>query len=326
MKMKEIAKMCDVSISTVSRVLNNKSGVRDEVREKVLKVIKETDFTPNIYAQSLTTKKTKTIGVFIPGVDTYFRKIIFGITDFFSKKNYSILLSADRYKSEVENIEFLLNKNVDGIIYFPWYIDNSIDGKIKEFGNKKPFVIIDYEFKDIPCVIQDHYSSMKEIVEFYLKNDKKNLLFINGQEYNYSSQIRKKSFENTLKNNNIHNYKILEGSFSIDESYKIIENFFNNNKISDYDGIICCNDSIAISCISYLKSVNVNIPKRVWISGFDDMDIVKYITPSLTSVSYDKYQLGYNAAVLLYQQIKSTNSINKISMNYKIVYRNSTGG
>lgn len=150
----DIAKMANVSRTTVSRVINNSGYVSEEVRERVMKVIKDTGYVPSQQAKSLRTKETKVIGVILPRISTETAsKIVAGIDEVLSKEGYQILLATTnlQVEKEIEYLRLLVNRHVDGIIFVATNILPEVVEEIKQV--QVPIIVVGQNMPDVSSVL-----------------------------------------------------------------------------------------------------------------------------------------------------------------------------
>jgi DNA-binding LacI/PurR family transcriptional regulator len=330
MDMKDIAKLAGVSKATVSRVINNSQNVSSELREKVEKVLKETGYTPNLLAQELVTKRTKVIGVIIPriGIDT-FSNITEGIIDKLNEDGYNVFLANARGKieEELKYFDILKKKHVDGIIFFPTRITDEHIRLLKEINT--PIVMMGQSSSKINAssVVYDDFNAAKDIVSYLIKQGHERIAYI-GLEENKSvvASLRKHGYIYALQENkiNIKEEYIASGNFDVSSGYDAMKNIINNSKEAP-TAVFGAIDRLAFGALKYLKEVDYKVPNQISVVGIDDMDMSSVFEPTLTTVHYDYYDSGKNAASLILEKINNDKMENKnIVMGYNIIIRNST--
>ncbi|GAB6100573.1 LacI family transcriptional regulator CcpA [Halanaerocella petrolearia] len=329
MTIKKIAKLADVSKSTVSRVINDSEHVSDEARKKVQQVINETGYIPNSIAKDLQRNKTNTIGVILPRINTStFSSAVEGISDTMHENGYSILLTNTRLNTEEEinHLKLLKEKRVRGILFFATEVTEEHIETLNRIDI--PVVILGQDTTDLldfPCVIHDDLISAKNIVEYLVDQGHKEIGYIGIKEYDVAvGQLRKKGYEEVLKENNLEvkeEYMYKDG-FSMESGYNGMFEIINNSKKLP-TAIFAATDRLAIGAIKCLKDNGYQVPEDVSIVGIGDSDISPLITPELTTVRYDHLKAGEEASKILLNYINNKQVKNKLVMDSHIIERES---
>lgn len=315
----DVAKLSGFSITTVSRVINNNYPVKKETRDKILEIIKQLEFKPNDIAVSMVRKKTNTIGVIVPSVtNIFFSTLVKGINDVLTENGFTMLLCTSNNDEEIL-VENLCNKQVDGIIV----VDSNIDYR-KEFYNKihlsKPLIFIngyDDDFNNVSC---DQQQGTKDAINHLLTINRKNILFIRGDEDSNSYNLKEKIYKELVRN---HQILVVEGGNSnnvIQNTTKALENYLIENK--NVNSIFACNDLMAIGALEALKNLNIAVPSDISVIGFDDIFLCTLISPKLTTISQDIYNLGKISCENILKIIEQRCKIN-VRTNCNIIFRDS---
>lgn len=326
----DVAKEAGVSITTVSRVINNNYPVKKETREKVEKIIEEMNFTPNSLARGLIKKKTDTVGILVPSItNIFFPLVINGIEHFMEKKGYTLIMcdTKDR-KTEMRQLRNLTERRVDGIIS----IDPSasiIKKGIYE-ALEIPLVIINGYNKDIKCnfVINNQEMGVIEALEYLIKLGHKKIAFLRGKN-SYSYDLKEEQFYKTLRNNNIevnNEYIIIvdigNGIETVDLSMEATLDIMS--KDNRPTAILACNDWMALGALHACQKLSIKVPQEVSIIGYDNIIISQMSEPKLTTIDQNMYKLGDLAAKILYENIEKQNhTYQKIVLDTKLVIRDS---
>lgn len=326
----DVAKEAGVSITTVSRVINNNYPVKKETREKVEKIIEEMNFTPNSLARGLIKKKTDTVGILVPSItNIFFPLVINGIEHFMEKKGYTLIMcdTKDR-KTEMRQLRNLTERRVDGIIS----IDPSasiIKKGIYE-ALEIPLVIINGYNKDIKCnfVINNQEMGVIEALEYLIKLGHKKIAFLRGKN-SYSYDLKEEQFYKTLRNNNIevnNEYIIIvdigNGIETVDLSMEATLDIMS--KDNPPTAILACNDWMALGALHACQKLSIKVPQEVSIIGYDNIIISQMSEPKLTTIDQNMYKLGDLAAKILYENIERQNhTYQKIILDTKLVIRDS---
>lgn len=326
---KNIADLAGVSKTTVSKVLNNKDQkISEATRQKILDIVKETNYIPNKMAQSLVTKKTKTLGLIIPDIrNPFFTDIARGAEDKAVKEGYNIILcnTDENINKEIQSLNTLVEKMVDGIIFAP---SSKTDLNSTRFKTStKPIVLVDKELNiaNVKGIVSlDNKEGTYLGVKYLIEKNHKKILYLSGPLTNEISRNRLEGYKRALEEADIaYDEKlIIQGEYSLDWGYEVIKNMAE----IDFTAICAANDLIAIGAIKALKERNLHIPKDISVVGFDDIQTSRIIEPQLTTIKQNSYDMGYEAANILinYLEDSEINNIEKIIFKPELIIRNST--
>lgn len=304
---KDIAKLANVSHTTVSRALNNSPYINEETKIRIKALAKELNYVPNYNAKSLVLLKSYVIGVFFSSIsegtsDTFFHEIIKGISKVIDKEYNLVIRGIDAY----ENSHPIDNKNFDGIIVVSQsknddeFINTIIEKNI-------PTVVINrfIENDDIINIMSNDTKGSYDAVNYFIKNNHKKIALIEGNKEFESSLYRKKGYIQALEDNNISindNY-IISGRYNLESGY---ENMLKLLKLEDRPtAVFCSNDDIAVGAMKAVVEQNLNVPKNISIIGFDDSNFCSYMTPTLTSVKKDSLTMSEYGGISLLNLIKN---------------------
>lgn len=307
---KDIAKKAGVAISTASYALNNSDKVSAKTKEKVLKVAEEYNFTLNGAARDLKKVKKDIIGIFVPSaVGPYYSEIIHGIQEFAHNKGFSVIIVSD-HKNNSTAVKFLTEGRVDGAIIMAPSISNDV---ILKASKKFPLVLLDRFFVDenIYNILLNNDKGMFEVLKHLDKIGAKEICVLTGED-SYDSNQRKNSIEQHRRNFDFEKITYIQGKFTKESGYEAARENFSSEKLPD--AIISFNDEMAIGLINYFDEIKVKIPEEISIIGFDDIEIGRYITPKLSTVSYSKTKLGEWAAETLIKVLEGEEDFSKVTL------------
>lgn len=324
---KDIAKRTDVSIATVSRVINNKSeGVSDGTRKRILEVVKELGYQPNALARGLVTKRTKTIGLIIPDIaNPFFPDIARVVEDCANKQGYSVFLcnTDDNLHKESQYIKVLGEKCVDGIIFTSNAIPKQ-EHTIELIKNSIPLVLMDrwVELEGICGVFLDNlkggYMASKHLIDL----GHERIACITGPLYSKTAKDRLEGYKKALFEEGIPVDKsiIVEGDYKINSGFNAAEKLLNKKVTA----IIAFNDLMACGACKSVKANGYRIPEDISIIGFDDIQLSQMM--ELTTIRQPSYEMGIAAIKMLIKLIEHK-KINKriISFEPSLIVRQSTG-
>lgn len=292
---KEVAKKAGVSISTVSRILNNSAFVDEEKTKIVLQTAKDLRYKPNQIARKLINSKTNSIGVILPGLyGEYYSELIKGMDNVASRNNYDFLISnVSRVNSSIEkNIRAMIGL-VDGfIVMSPGITDEEMEEHIPQ---EIPAIFFNSfeERTNFDSINVDNYNGAKAIVNHLIEHGHKKIAIIKGTEKSFDAVQRLGGYRSALIENNLSDYFFeVEGSFSISSGYEAISKILNHKEKPT--AIFASNDAMAVGAISALKEFHIDVPKDIAVVGFDDIPMAQYSNPRLTTVKTDLQVIGAN--------------------------------
>ncbi len=299
---KDIAESTGVSYATVSRTLNNLSGVNAATRERILAAAAEMGYRPNIHARSLKTNKTNTIALIVPDISNpFFADIALAVTEYAYEKGYTTILCSTNWNTEIESkqIEQLENQRVDGIIYKP-------AGKNPLDLSKLPIpniLISCIPGENHTYIEVDNYKGGQIAADHLVSRGYKRFGFIGGTRESQSNQIRIDGYFDRLKElgQDITEERILYGGFSVESGYRLAEKIMSLPDAPD--GIFCGNDLIALGVLQYLMENDHNVPQDIGVVGFDDITLAGLPQIQMTTIAQPRNAMGKTAAEMLLQNI-----------------------
>lgn len=324
---KDIAEKANVSITTVSMIINNKGdSFSEETRKKVLEIVKEMNYKPNALARSLVTKKTKTIGLILPDItNPFYPEIARAIEDVANSLGYNLILcnTDNKVEKEIEYIEILKEKYVDGIIFTTSSFSNT--RKFKDTIGDIPILILDenldmeYTHGVFVDNIEGGYLAGKHLLDL----GHRNIACITGPLVSKNSLDRLKGLEKAFLDYGfqIDENLIIEGSFKVESGMEAIDRL----KWGSYTALFASNDMMAYGAYKALKGRGIRIPEDISIVGFDDLVFSQILEPGLTTIRQPTYKIGLTAIQILIDLIEEKNIDDKIII-YKpeLIIRDST--
>ncbi|MCM8710091.1 LacI family transcriptional regulator [Clostridium sp. SYSU_GA19001] len=327
----DVAKEAGVSITTVSRVLNNNYPVKKETRIKIEKAIEKLEYKPNAMARSLITKKTSIIGVIVPGItNLFFPTIVEAIEDITKSRGYSISLgnTGGDAKEETKLVEELKARQVDGIIVIDPTIENLEKGCYDKLSKLVPLIVVNGAPSGNKCsfVCYDEEVGTIEAFEYLLQLGHKKIAFIRGHK-SFSYDIKEKIYRITLKNEKLDYMKILNvGKGNSIEVVDRVESEIRELFLSDErpTAVFACNDLMAMGVINACSKLGIKVPEDLSVVGFDNTLISKLAHPKLTTVDLNMKEIGHRAALELIDIIENkTKSRKKVILGTKLIIRES---
>ncbi len=291
MNIYDIAQMANVSIATVSRVVNNSPKVSEKTRKKVMDIIDRYGYTPNVFAQGLGLNTMHTIGILVPTIsDLYISRAVACIEENLHEMGYDIILSCSGYtaKSKEIHIEMLLSKRIDALILVGSTYAGSDDEThntdyIAKAAEEIPVFIINglIDGENIYCNAAEDYRISYDVTKELITRGRKNIIFLTDSK-SYSANQKKRGYENALKDAGlaISQDHVLFMKNDID----MVRSLFCNYDYLDYDAVFATDDAMAIGVLKYLESIGKKVPAEVSVIGYNNSQLCKCTTPELTSV------------------------------------------
>ena len=295
---REVAQLAGVSASTVSRVMNGTAKVDPEKKERVLRVIEETGFVPNEVARTLFRKSAKTIGLIVPSIrNPYFTELAAHIDTLSLQCGFRPFLCNTGYDPEKEKaaVQMLVSMNADAIIVA------SCSEQIRETLNNCPIPVVALDAMlygaDVEaCIYCDYYEGGRMAAEYLVEKGCQNIVCIKGPQYRYSARSRYQGYLDVCRERNIP-VQSVECDYDFDQGIAMTEELLR--KYPDVDGIIACNDIVAISTYKVLYKQNISVPDRVQLIGFDDISFATLLSPELTTICQPVKEMAKKAVELI---------------------------
>lgn len=315
---KDIAKKAGVSVTAVSKALNDKDDISDALKEKIRAIADEIGYTKNTIASRLVMRKSNTLGVFILSrykvsseENTAF-KFLGGIIEVANKKKYDVILfSTDSEILENKSyMELCRERQVEGAIFIGLEVDNPY---LEELENSKiPVCLIDafLDGENVTSVSSDNRRGVHQALEYLVGLGHREIGFVNGHMKAFVSHQRYDAYIEFMKGKNLLNKDYLyDGDFSIERSYKL------GQEIGRADNrptaVLVSGDMSTYGLIKGLRDEGLEIPRDISVISYDNFKINAYLTPELTSVSQGISMMGKEAAESVFELIENGSCENK---------------
>jgi LacI family transcriptional regulator len=308
--LKQLAKELNVSISTVSKALNNSEEIGEDTVKRVKELAELYNYKPNKVALSLKQNKTKTIGVIIPDILNHFlAKVLFGIEREAAKYGFNIItcISNESLEKEKESLRFLANGSVDGFILSvaeETQVKNEIDHFKKTISQGLPIVMFDRVAHDVMCdkVIVDDFDSTYNATKGLISEKRKNIAFISTIDGISVGKLRERGYNKAILESKNHQPLVLKITRNDDHQKKIIS-FLKKNKT--IDGVLAADSSSGIIAISAAINLGLKVPKDISIIGFASKSDSYHTIPKLTTIRQHAKEIGACAAQLLINRLQN---------------------
>ncbi|MFC0301811.1 LacI family DNA-binding transcriptional regulator [Virgibacillus soli] len=317
---KDVAKEAGVSVATVSRALNNNGYVHEDTRKAVMDAIQLLNYKPNEVARSLFTKKSKFIGLVLPDItNPFFPSLARGVEDFLYAEGYHLIIgnSDKQQDKESEYIDAFLQNNVIGLIIST---DEIAYNKLEKA--KIPTVLLDRVAENFPAVYADQDEGGTLAAERIIASGCRCVTIVRGPISVQTTYKRYKAAYHVLKQHQIE-INIIDSSLSFQGGQEAAIRLFE--EYPHTDGILACNDTVAIAIMNEALRQGRKIPEDVQIIGFDDIYMSSIVYPGLSTIQQPAYEMGKKAAEILLKQINQE-ELSKLHFKFPVKYveRNST--
>lgn len=327
----DIAKEAGVSITTVSRVLNNKKNVNLQTRQHVQSILEKHDYTPNALARGLVFNSMKTIGVLTIDIRIpHYAATAYAIERELYKIGYSVMLcnTGGGIEENANYFKMLIDKNVDGIVVIgSVFNSNNIKDTYISSAKSTPVILVnnhlDAEVENVYSVLIDEPYGSEQCVKHLNANGHKDILFVKDTD-TYSGSQKQFGFLETMrslklpvdKSNIFNTQRGIEGGISA------IDEILKSGK--DFSAIIFGEDITAVGGLKRLQQLGYIVPKDVAVIGYHNTPYTIMCEPGITSVDYKVEKIGLLIAQFLESVIKGDNMPKSILLKPEIVIRGST--
>lgn len=316
--LKDVAKETGLTVSTVSRVLNNRGYISEQTRENVYRAMEKLNYHPNEVARSLSKQTTNTIGVIVPHIKhPYFAELISNLESQAYIHKHKILLfnSQEKNEKEWEYLEMCSSNRVAGII-----LCSGTVGAEKFTGLNVPLVTVECYLENGTAAVEcDNMQGGKIAAKHLIESGCKHLVHISGVHGNsMPADGRAAGFQEICKQKII-DYKVVDTEayqYNKLEYHEILEKVLMENP--DTDGIFVSSDLIAAQLLQVCRKLNISVPEQLKIVGFDDVNIASLMTPPITTIHQPIKEMAKMAVELLIQasagEIVSSRTILPVSL------------
>jgi len=328
-KIVDVAREANVSVATVSRVVNNIPLVNEETKERVLEAIKKTGYKPNAIARSLKIQKTNTMGIMIPDItNPYYTEIVRGAEDVCGIYHYNIILSNTDFNSEKElkSLNVLVEKQCDGIIYVGKDLSEAMQKELIEAPSEVVLGCIPDDSGFLSGVLINNETAAYDLASEMIKmGHRKFLLFFDDVEEGYIYQERKKGFMKAFEENNIDfdDSRILHAKLSLSGGYTLMEEAINSGL--EFTCVCCFNDQIALGGIRKAEEMGKKVPEDISVCGFNNFWISEWTRPQITTVAQPMYDIGAIAMRMLIKLCEKDGdrTVNNVYVPHEVLIRDS---
>jgi len=312
--LKKIASDLGVSISTVSRALNDHQDISDSTKEKVNAIAKKLNYTPNLFAKGFRAHKTNIIGVIVPNIDHYFTSTLLkGIMREAEVQGYKVIISESN-NNELKQSEMLNTMNqfgVDGILLSLANRTQNFDEILKMLEHF-PLILFDKVSRKIPCtqIVIDDEDAAFRLVEHLIQTGKKRIAIIKDTDSTFISEKRYLGYLRALKKYKLEvDENIILSADEITLSHGKLNTTFLLSLHHKPDAIFAITDDAAVGVIKVLKQNNIKIPEDIAVAGFSNSINSTIIEPKLTTIDQPGHKIGSVAIQYLLNEIRNEHQL-----------------
>ena len=286
----QVSELAGVSLSSVSRVMNNHEHVSEKTKSKVLSAIAELDYRPNFTARSLASKCSNSVGVLVAEISgPFYSDLLSGVESELSHANkHAVIISGgSNEKKEIDAIQFLIDRNCDALILCVDFVSDEYLINLTNDSTTK-VVIINRFIEKISdnCIFIDNILGSYQATEYLIQNGHKNIAYLSGPLSKADAKDRFNGYQKALIDNKIS----LDKALTFEADYTTIGgragmlSLIKSNKA--FTAVVCANDEMASAAMRVARENKVRVPEDCSIMGFDNVYFSEYLYPQLTTIEY----------------------------------------
>ncbi|WP_282118895.1 LacI family DNA-binding transcriptional regulator [Ruegeria atlantica] len=325
----DVAKMAGVSTATVSRCLNSPDRVVKATRERVQSAVDALGYTPNFAARVMAAKRSFTIGAIIPTMENaIFARGLQAFQEELHQRGYTLLVSSSAYKPEIEEeqIRTLIARGADGLLL----IGHDRDPEIYDFLDQRniPALVAWSYLPDskLPSVGFDNRAAMFDLASHVIGLGHTRIGVISARvDGNDRARLRVQGIREAVADRGLeaNNLTVIETSYEIENGAKAFSDLMNAT--TPPTAILCGNDVLAAGALRQAQKMGLDVPGDVSITGFDDIELARIVSPALTTVHVPHREMGHKAALQLIEMVENQTAGTGEQLATRIVNRPSLG-
>ena len=332
---KDIARELNLSTSTVSRALRDSYEISAETKKIVLERAERLHYTPNPIALSLKEKRSRSIAVLVCEIaNSFFSQVINGIESIAYNKGYNVIISQshETFEREVNDLQFLASRSIDGLIISVSSETENMEHLKKLHQKGLPIVFFDRVTEEINThiVTVDNFKSTYDAVVHLIEIGYRAMACLTNSSHLSITKERIAGFKKALEDNG---FAVKEdfikycnhGGVHRDEIEKAMEELFNLKERPD--AILGLSDKLTTGALRFLQTKGINVPEEMGLMGFSNSDLTEFLNPSLSIIRQPAFEMGQTATELLLQVIESKRPVKEFTrkvLNAELIVRNST--
>ncbi|MBR6408460.1 MAG: LacI family DNA-binding transcriptional regulator [Clostridia bacterium] len=325
---KDVAAAAEVSIATVSRVLNGKTEhIKPDTEKRVLKVVDELGYVPNEIARSLKiSQSSRTIGLIVPCLDDILSRVAEGVFAEAAERGYGVYVAMVKGEQTAEScVRSLISRRAESIVFAaPGFA--GVERILSNFS--VPAVTLGYKYaasegSSFGSVTIDNAAAAAEVARLAAARGRKSIAYITGNIEDSPARERYEGLMAGLAGSGIEfdEKMLVLCDYSPESAFEAARQLFEGNK--DIDCIICGDDAIAVGAMKYCAKNGISVPQKVGVIGFGDCSAAKYLSPRLTTVRFDAEGTGRAAAKMLIDNRESEKPLGDVVFEHQLISRKS---
>lgn len=325
----DVAREANVSMATVSRVVNGNPNVKPTTRKKVMSTIEQLGYRPNAVARGLASKKTTTVGVVIPDISSsFFSELARGIEDIANMYNYNIILcsSDQNIEKELQSTNTLLEKQVDGLLFMGGEITEE---HMRIFTTASvPIVLASTKDREetLPSVNIDHFQAAYDATSWLIEGGHRRIAMVTGSLTNsWGRKERYEGYKRALEDADfqVEDEYVRSGDKRYESGLSAAEYFLSLSEPPT--AVFTVSDETGVGIIHGVQDAGKRVPDDVEVIGYDNIRLTEMVRPRLTSVVQPMYDIGAVSMRLLTKYMNNeTVEHHTVMLPHRIEYRNST--
>jgi LacI family transcriptional regulator len=328
----DLARKLDLSIATVSRALKDDPVVSKKTKKRIADLAQELGYRSNHFARNLRTRRTMTIGVIIPRINSYFMSaVIAGMENIANHEGYNLIISqsSESVDKERANAITFFNSRVDGLLVSLAYDTTNLAHFEPFFKKKTPLIFFDRvaDHKDCTCILIDNQKAAYDATTHLISLGRRRIVHITAPSKRNVYTDRLKGYKEALTDNHIpyrEDY-IITGNLSQEAGADAAALIRAMSPLPD--AVFAANDNCAVGCMVAIRQMGIQIPKDIAFVGFNNDPVSTVVEPNLTTINYPGYEMGQLAARSLIDHLNGTSNIhstNTILLRSELVIRDSS--
>lgn len=327
----DVARALSLSPSTVSRALKDHPHISSNTKKKILTCADQMGYRHNKFASNLRQKRTFTIGVVVPKLNSYFMaSVLSGIEKITSEKGYGLIItqSQESWKKEIVCVSTLFNSRVDGLLVSLASDTGNTNHFKNLFSRNIPIIFFDRVADCKGCIsaVIDNYQAAYELTSHLISQGCRKIMHLAGNMLRNVYYDRFRGYRQALIDNNIDvdRRMLVVGDMSIQSGVDLVKRVLRmKNKP---DAIFTSNDTTGVTIILELQKAGIVVPGEIAVAGFNNEPVSQYVTPNLTTVDYPAREMGEIAIKMLLGKLdnQQDENLNTVILNHKLIIRQSS--
>ncbi|MBX2945098.1 MAG: LacI family DNA-binding transcriptional regulator [Cyclobacteriaceae bacterium] len=327
----DIAEALNVSPATVSRGLKDHPGLRKDTKRKILDTAKKMGYQYNTFASNLRRKKTNTIGVIVPRLNSYFMStVIAGMEKLVNENGYNLIISQSQesFKKEIAGVNTMYNSRIDGLMVSLAYDTKDTEHFQALLTKNIPIIFFDRILEHAGCtsIVIDNHQAGYDATKHLLDQGCKRIVHLSGSLNRNVYADRLDGYKQALQERGIafDPELVISNNLSDMGGEEAARQILEMNERPD--GVFAANDTSAVACMRELKLAGIRIPEDIAFVGFNNDPVSKVIEPNLTTVNYPGQEMGEVAAATLLNKLNKSNTanLNTIVLRHELIIRQSS--